>query len=461
MADRKTQRVRDPIHDLIVFRGANDVDQMAWRLVNTREFQRLRRIRQLGFSDLVFPGATHTRFSHCLGVFHTARQLLDVVKREVGSGSFDESRARIAAIAALLHDTGHGPFSHAFERVEGSLASSERTKHKKHEEWTAEIIVGDTEIRQVMDNTDPSLAEKVAALLKEKDPVDIYSSIVSSQFDADRLDYIRRDRFMTGTGTGGIDFSWLLDGLRVGKITTRLPGENDLVEVDGFYLNCKSIRSAEEYLLARFNLYLQVYMHKTTRAAEQMLQAGLGRAAALINDGKLEDTGLSSDDTLAAYLLGDRSLRSYLTLDDSGISAGLTKMATAKDAVVQRFASALHDRRLYKCFDAGEAARLKGGDSLQRFLRALQEKSKCSVSTLSEMLLHDESTVTLYGIHRFDEPGAFQKVLIEPFEEARAKDISEVSEVLQNVGDRRLHRVYAPNNENTNTLYQLWKEANP
>ena len=179
----------------------------------------------------------HT-FAHCIGVFHTAKQLLDVVKREVDRNDFNQDRARIAAIAALLHDIGHGPFSHAFEGVEKKLNS-----HIVHEQWTAKIIRGDTEIRKVMDDVDPLLADNVATLLIQKDPIDIYSSIVSSQFDADRLDYLRRDRLMTGTGMGGIDFSWLLDGLRAGKITIQPPGEEDLVEVDGFYLNHKSTRS--------------------------------------------------------------------------------------------------------------------------------------------------------------------------------------------------------------------------
>ena len=243
MPQLKTQRIRDPIHDLIVFRKDNDVDQLAWRLINTREFQRLRRIRQLGFSDFVFPGATHTRFSHCIGVFHTARQILDIVKRQVGSRKFSRRRARITAIAALLHDVGHGPFSHTFENVEKNMGSE-----VSHEERTAEIIRGDTEIRQIIESEDASLVEAVATLLAQKDPVDIYSSVVSSQFDADRLDYLRRDRFMTGTGMAAIDFSWLLDGLRVGTITIQRPGESDYVEVDGFYLTAYAHGSGRESL---------------------------------------------------------------------------------------------------------------------------------------------------------------------------------------------------------------------
>jgi len=122
--NREVQRIRDPVHGLIVFGGGsdphqNETDRIAWRLLNTREFQRLRRIRQLGFSDLVFPGATHSRFAHSVGVYHVARQIVDVVerRRREQNKQPDKERARVVLLAALLHDIGHGPFSHVFEEV--------------------------------------------------------------------------------------------------------------------------------------------------------------------------------------------------------------------------------------------------------------------------------------------------------------------------------------------------------
>src|SRR4051812_17554068 len=107
----KPQRIRDPIHDLIEF-GTSDFEQMAWSLICTPEFQRLRRIKQLGFSELVFPGATHSRFAHSIGVFHTARALAGRIK--IYLGKEDVERAETAMAAALVHDLGHGPFSHSF-----------------------------------------------------------------------------------------------------------------------------------------------------------------------------------------------------------------------------------------------------------------------------------------------------------------------------------------------------------
>jgi HD superfamily phosphohydrolase len=107
------QRIRDPLHNLIEFKG-DELERHLWRVIQTRPFQRLRRVKQLGFSDLVYPGATHSRFAHSVGVFHTARELMNVVRRYEARA---ESRENIALAAALVHDVGHGPFSHAFEKV--------------------------------------------------------------------------------------------------------------------------------------------------------------------------------------------------------------------------------------------------------------------------------------------------------------------------------------------------------
>src|SRR6266478_6420176 len=142
-APSKTQRIRDPLHGLIVFKGKDDVDQVAWRLLNSREMQRLRRIRQLGFSDLVYPGATHSRLAHSIGVYHTARHLVRLIEEQVPE--VDPHRRRVVLLAALLHDVGHGPFSHAFEG-----ATAKAGMAKDHEDWSADIILGDTEIHSIL-----------------------------------------------------------------------------------------------------------------------------------------------------------------------------------------------------------------------------------------------------------------------------------------------------------------------
>jgi uncharacterized protein len=184
----KPRRIRDPIHDLIEF-STDELDQLAWAILNCPEFQRLRRIKQLGFSELVFPGATHSRLAHSVGVFHTARQLSRLISDRLDD--FNPDRATVAQAAALVHDLGHGPFSHSFE---GALKKLD--VKKRHEEWTVEIITGDTKVAETLRTFSAGFDSEVAKLLASETPVDIYSSIVSSQFDADRLDYVRRDRLM-------------------------------------------------------------------------------------------------------------------------------------------------------------------------------------------------------------------------------------------------------------------------
>lgn len=166
MAARKPRRIRDPIHDLIEF-TSDDFDQMAWRALESREFQRLRRIKQLGFSELVFPGATHSRFAHSVGVFHTARRLSALIRKRLGN-DFDPTRTRIATAAALVHDLGHGPFSHAFEDALKRLGVG-----KRHEDWTEAIINGDTEVSEVLSKYgEPGFQEAVAKLIASETPAD-------------------------------------------------------------------------------------------------------------------------------------------------------------------------------------------------------------------------------------------------------------------------------------------------
>ena len=188
----KLQRVRDPLYNLIEFREER-VDDLLWQIIQTEAFQRLRRIKQLGFSEFVYPGATHTRFAHSLGVFHLARRLIEIIDvklKKRGSPTSNNAEKDAALCAALLHDLGHGPFSHAFEEVgkKFQLASV------NHESITDKLI-REGEIGVILDRYYKGFRNNVAAAIGEHS--DIYSSVVSGQFDADRLDYMQRDRMMT------------------------------------------------------------------------------------------------------------------------------------------------------------------------------------------------------------------------------------------------------------------------
>jgi HD superfamily phosphohydrolase len=355
MTDPRTQRLRDPVHGLIVFQRDQPVDQLAWALIATPEFQRLRRIRQLGVAEFVFPGATHTRFAHSIGVFHIARTLINIIRREVGDAAFnkDKHRSEVATIAALLHDLGHGPFSHTFESVQKSRSSG-----RKHEHWTADIIRSeDGRVRPLLEAHRPGLTDDVAALISAEDPADIYHAVVSSSLDADRLDYLRRDRMMTGTGAGAIDFDWLMEHVRVRPIEIdAVDGDisADTIAVPTFCLDSKALPAAEQFLLARYTLHEQVYFHKATRSAEHMIARLLylvaKRADALETAPAM--TGLPVDYPLLRFFrAGQPSVEDYLALDDTVITAALGAMQAANDSAIAELARRLRNRDLYKTLD--------------------------------------------------------------------------------------------------------------
>jgi len=192
-----TQRLRDPIHDLITFDEADEVDMLAWELIKSKEFQRLRRVRQLGLSEFVFPGATHSRFAHSVGVYNNARRLLEVLRRN--GQKIEPDRKQVILIAALLHDLGHGPFSHAFEKAREAVTQARGEEAiLNHEKWSARLI--NAEDGGIVKLIGKDMAAKVGGLIAADAPTDVFHAVVSSSFDADRLDYVLRDRYMTGAG---------------------------------------------------------------------------------------------------------------------------------------------------------------------------------------------------------------------------------------------------------------------
>lgn len=351
MTNPRDQKIRDPVHGLIEFMADNPLDQTAWQLLDTPEFQRLRRIRQLGVSEFVYPGAVHTRFAHSLGVFHTARKLVDIIERELKrkGQAPDAHRAEVVVLAALLHDIGHGPFSHAFEGV-----LRDRGIEKDHEEWSAEIIRNPSgAIFDKLERFRPGIAEEIATLLEEEDPTDIYHAVVSSSFDADRLDYLRRDRMMTGTHAGAIDFDWLMAHVRVEEVEIDADEGDGAAKVPTFCLDRKALPAAEQFLLARYTLHEQVYFHKTTRCVEKMISKLLQNVAKHANDPEgPTKTGLPENHPLLRFFATDgQVLQNYLALNDLVIWGAIEGMQRATDGIVSEMAGRLQERQLYKTYD--------------------------------------------------------------------------------------------------------------
>ncbi len=437
-----SKRLRDPVHGLIVFDENEPIDRLAWQLIDTPEFQRLRRIRQLGVSEFTFPGAVHTRFTHSIGVFHTARMLVEVVDREMERIGKEPSRpkAEIALVAALLHDLGHGPFSHTFEGVQEA-----RGVKKRHEKWTAEIIRNsEGRIRPLLEGHREGFTDEVASLLEKEDPEDIYHAVVSSSFDADRLDYLRRDRLMTGTGAGAIDFDWLKDNIRVAEIEIDAPDEDETGEprrkVPTFCLMEKALPAAEQFLLARFTLSDQVYFHKATRCVEQMIGKMLRGIAHLARGSRADrkKTGLPDDHPLLRFFgKAGESVENYLALDDALIFGSLEALSKADDPDISDMANRLRERRLYKTLDIAEFGADQGlqRQELKR-IRKLFEKQ----ITSETVIVDDKGSFGIYSEIGGESERMHKKLHI--LEGNIPVEISKKSDIIDAVKPKQLTRIY-------------------
>lgn len=335
----KKQRIRDPLHDLIEF-GPDGLEEVCWQILESRPFQRLRRVKQLGFSDFVYPGATHSRFSHSVGVFHTARMLVGIVEKS-SPHSKDNVASDAAIAAALVHDLGHGPFSHAFEDALKKIGEGRR-----HETRTVEILAM-PEIRDKLNSLRPGFANNVSSIISREDPSTMYDAIVSSQFDADRLDYMRRDRLMSGTQHSAIDFSWLLANLSVKRVKTG-QDEVGIGEVETLVVDNKGILAAETYVLALFHMYHAVYLHKTTRGFEKIFSDLIHRIAIHVRSASVAKTGLTKNHPICQFLADPKKLENFLCLDDAIIWGALPTLSNAKDKVIAELATRLVRRQKYR-----------------------------------------------------------------------------------------------------------------
>lgn len=448
--------MRDPVHGLIVFREDNvedqralNADQLAWRLIETPEFQRLRRIRQLGVAEFVFPGATHTRFAHSIGVFHTARTLIGIIRREVGDTEFERNkkRAEVAVIAALLHDIGHGPFSHTFERIHA----------RKHELWTADIIRDPNgKIRPLLDGHATNFAEEVASLLAAEDPTDIYHAVVSSSFDADRLDYLRRDRLMTGTGAGAIDFDWLMENIRVREISIEAADSGDLDEtmnVPSFCLDAKALPAAEQFLLSRYTLHEQVYFHKTTRCVESMIHQLLRHVA---NEAKLPETapvqtGLPARHPVLKFFAAEQpTVSDYLALDDGVVTAAFALMKDAENPDIVALASRLRDRDLYKAVDLPYG---EDGGRQTRLIRRLDQEFKAQLES-GNVIKDTGAAINIYTQIGGDDDRVHKKLHVID-QDGRPKEITKLSKLIGALGSdkRAFIRYYFANDGDRDRMF--------
>lgn len=342
--------LRDPVHGLIAFEGM--AERVVRSLLDTREVQRLRRVRQLGLAPLAFPGAEHTRFSHAIGTAHVMQALqhrIDACSDELPPDQRLDDDARAEGLAAaLLHDLGHGPFSHLFEEV------LPHAKH--HEQWTQEILLDpSTEVHQTLESISAGMAERVASLLSGKYRLGYLSQSVSGTLDVDRADYLLRDSHMTGVRYGLYDLDWLLQALTFACVNDRW-----VLAVQGR----KGLPPAESFFLGRHFMYQQVYHHKATRAAEALVRAIFMRVSELISDGAPPDPLLPA---FRAAALGESlSLDEYLRMDDAELLTCLGAWEQGGDQTLAQLSKRLRCRELPKTVPLPEIRRDRWSEALAR-----------------------------------------------------------------------------------------------
>jgi HD superfamily phosphohydrolase len=309
-----TQKImNDPVYGFVTIKSV-----LHFKIIEHPYFQRLRRIKQLGLTDYVYPGAHHTRFHHAIGAMHLMQQAIDVLRSKGNRITHEEEEAVISAI--LLHDIGHGPFSHALEKTVVNGFHHEKLSILFMNELNREL------------NGELSLAIRIFENKHEKK---FLHQLVSSQLDVDRLDYLNRDSFYTGVAEGTISADRIIKMLNV--VDDQL-----VVEEKGIY-------SVENFIIARRLMYWQVYLHKTVLSAENMLVKLLTRAKQLVSNGQ----NLPSNRFLSYFLKNespseDTILHHFSQLDDTDIWSAAKDWQFCDDFVLSNLSKNLLNRNLLK-----------------------------------------------------------------------------------------------------------------
>ena len=375
--------IRDPVHDVIAFRMERPADALLFRLLNAAEFQRLRRVHQLGLASLAYPGADHSRYSHSLGVMETARKILNQLRR---SFPIDEEGETVCLVAALLHDLGHGPFSHVFERVSGI----------HHEELTRRVILDpDSEVHRVLFGHDKLMPEKIVDFLRCRPKRTFYCDILASQLDADRLDYLLRDNLMTGSRYGDYDLRWLLHAFTIDT------------EADRLAVTWKGVSAVEAYLQSRYHMYRNVYFHKVVRSAEGMVRLALQRARRLAVQDRLPWPPRESN--VYKALTGQRlTMAEFTDLDDVSVQHCFKAWSASGDGPLAGLCRGLLYRRLFKTIDLSHL----DPDAA----RAAADRARAAVAAAAGDgvydLFYDEPADTPYEAYSADEDGPGDEILV-------------------------------------------------
>lgn len=357
-------------------------------LINCKEFQRLRRITQLGGGQFVFPGANHTRFSHCLGVYHIVRKIL---ANEKISLHFSDEEKLIAQLAALLHDIGHGPFSHSFEYI----------ANREHEKYSVDLIVGKTSINEILNKHNIS-PEEVASVIKGEHPNKIINLLISSQIDADRLDYLLRDSKNTGVDYANLDLEWIIRNAEI--------FDNKLV------FKIKTLNAIEHYLLGRYHMFKQIYNHKTSTAFDHTLKFWFLRLKDLY-----QQKNYKFKNERLIYLMSDFlndkpcDLNKYVELDDYTMVELIKLCQQENDIILKDLSIRIINRKFLNV----------SRDISEEQYQNLKNNQKKDI----QKYYFDKIEESAFSIYKIDNTKKDENIYI--LHDKKLKKISEVSEILK------------------------------
>ncbi|GEN54811.1 HD domain-containing protein [Halobacillus faecis] len=394
---------KDPVHRYVHVR-----ERVIWDLIGTAEFQRLRRIKQLGTSYLTFHGAEHSRFNHSLGVYEIVRRIIENFKDRP---NWNQEERLLCLCAALLHDLGHGPFSHSFEKV----------YKLDHEDFTQAILLGDTEVNKVLSKVEKGFPKKVADVINKTYENKLVVSLISSQIDADRMDYLQRDAYFTGVSYGHFDMERILRVMR--------PMEDQVVVKES------GMHAVEDYIMSRYQMYWQVYFHPVTRSAEVILTKILHRAKELHEEGysfKLQPVHFLS------FFSGEPTLEEYLALDEAVVLYYFQTWMEEEDTVLSDLCHRFVNRKLFKYIEFNPNSQMNEWMELYKLF------TKAGLNP-DYYLVVDSSSDLPYDFYRPGEEGERLPIhLLQPNDEL--KELSRLSDIVESISGKKRtdHKLYIP-----------------
>jgi len=424
---------RDPVHNIIRLVTNSAEGELMMYLIDTPEFQRLRRIKQLGLGLYTYQGAEHSRFTHSLGAFHLMTRVLDRLSERYEINEKDRVAVRAAA---LLHDVGHGSFSHVMEKV----------LNFHHESWTVQVILSrDTEVGRLLHQYSPDLPGRIAAIIEGRFQPSALAQLVSSQLDVDRMDYLLRDSLMTGAKYGIYDLEWIVNALAIDQ------------EADRIYVAARGLYAVEEYLQARYYMFRQVYFHRTLRSAEAVLRSILRRALQLLGSGK--EVWYASDTAFEKILRRQTlTITEHLEVDDSDVLFHVKQWQRADDGILNDLSRRFIRRKLFKAIDLD----MLDAERADFLARARQCVANAGFDPEYYFVEDRASDVPYYNYYTAEGAEPKTRIYVESgYARPVIREISEISEVVRGLQrGYELHRVCFPP-EVKNEVYELYHQSGP